>query len=127
LAAQQTTRAQQNRDAVVPQTMTLPQGELLELRVRAPREVRVSDSYDYRIDVTNTSSDIVLHNVVIEQRPQQGFQVEKAELLPPDRQSSSNSRAQQNQQRQRRDQQVQQASQQQTAQNGAEENSESAP
>src|SRR5690606_23311932 len=88
LLAQQTTAARQ-ANARSQQALAVPGGELIELRVDAPGEVRVGDSYDYRINVVNASDDIVLHNVVIEQRPQQGFQIEKAELLPADRRSAS--------------------------------------
>lgn len=79
--------------------------EVLSLDVQAPQQVRVGESYDYQIRVSNLSDDLVLHNVVIEQEQAKGFEIESSELLPASGQGQRPGQRQQDRNRPQRDQQ----------------------
>ena len=101
-AAAQRQRAQQSASS---HSVMIPSEGLIQLEVDMPQEARVGESFNYTIMVTNPSDNIVLHDVKIEQRRAQGFEVESAKV-----QSQSN-------QQQSRRQGSQQASQQRQNQN----------
>ena len=83
--------AAQNRDA--PQrpgapggstgqnAITLPGSErMIELRVASPDQIRVGKSYDYEIQVSNLTRDVMLHDVKIAQKSEEGFEIESSRV-----------------------------------------------
>ncbi|MCA9111017.1 MAG: DUF11 domain-containing protein, partial [Planctomycetaceae bacterium] len=72
--------AQQQSQGQQQESLTLPTDqELIELTVRSPERIPVGQSYEYSIDVTNASNNIVLHDVKIQQQAE-GLEVQSAQI-----------------------------------------------
>ncbi|MFG0331715.1 MAG: hypothetical protein ACF8TS_00010, partial [Maioricimonas sp. JB049] len=96
-------------------TFTIPPAqELLRIEVDTPEQVRVNNDFEYSIRVTNTSDDVVLHDVRIAQKAQKGFEIESAQVQKKDQQQGNQQQGNQQQGNQQQGNQ-QQGNQQQSA------------
>ena len=111
-AAAQRQRSQQQRSqqSSSSHSVTIPSEGMIQLEVDAPQEARVGESFDYTIMVTNPSDNIVLHDVKIEQRQAQGFEVESATIQSQSDQQQNRRQASQQRQKQQGQKQKQQSS-----------------
>jgi uncharacterized repeat protein (TIGR01451 family) len=57
-----------------------PSAPIITLNVNSPAEVRVGQTFDYSIQVTNSSDNIVVHDLVLSQQVGNGFEIESSEL-----------------------------------------------
>ena len=89
-----------------------PQGGLVQLRVVAPERAEVGQAFNYRLEATNTSDNVILHEVIISQTMSSGFTIEDSQLAGAQGQAQDRrNRQQQDQARNQpqRDQQRRQA------------------
>lgn len=70
-------------------SLTLPRQEgLMKLDVSAPAKVRVGDSFNYEVKVTNVTDDVVLHDVKIQQQSADRFEIESSKMASSEGKSS---------------------------------------
>lgn len=72
--------AQAPTEPASQRTISVGSNDLFAVQILAPAEVQVGDRYEYQIQVSNTSANVVLQQVVVHQQKQDGFQIEKTSI-----------------------------------------------
>ena len=70
-----------------------PAQELLRIEVDTPDQVRVNNEFEYSIRVTNQSDSVVLHDIRIAQKTQDGFEIESAQIQKKEQHQESDQSA----------------------------------
>ena len=71
---------------------------ILTVQAEAPEEVRVGESFDVNLTITNSSDNVTLHDVKLRQKPSDGFSVDsvKSDKKSSDQQKSDNKKQSEN-------------------------------
>lgn len=77
VAAPLTARAQSQ----TTKTVSIPSSDqVIEMRAMLPDEVRVGETFEYKIEINNVSDDFAVHDLVIHQLENDGIRVESARI-----------------------------------------------
>lgn len=97
------------------QSLSIPsQDQLIELQASLPNEVKVGETFTYDVNITNSSENVVLLNVEIEQIKNDGINIESAQIKG-EKQRSGKQKQKENQQQNQQDEK--QKNQSETRQN----------
>ena len=109
---------QQRQTGMIEQSIVVPDQGLIQLSVITPEELRLSQSFDYTIEVTNVSDEIPVYDVQIAQHTGDGFHIESSQLQG-ENQNQANQRRQQSRNQRNQSQQSGQASDSQGQDSGS--------
>lgn len=100
-AAPQADGQQQSAPPPANASISIPGGELIEIRGQMPQKVRLGDSFQYQIEVRNTSNSVMLHNVKLSQDLPEGLTIESSRIVRSDAQAASKEKTKQQQKNQK--------------------------